>query len=79
MQDVFIQFWGVWGAIVVALAIYILRLEAKHTKERKEWLSTIEKLFDKSGDREKDVNETIRETGNILSGLKTLFEVQLRK
>lgn len=79
MQDVIIQFWGVWGAIIVALGLYILRLETKHSKERKEWLSAIERLFDKSDEREKDVNDTIRETGNILTGLKTLFEVQLRK
>lgn len=73
MNEVWAQY-GVLGLAVIGLGAYIVRIEQRHKKERDEWRITIEKQFDKLDERSEETNKTTRETGNILTGLKTLLE-----
>lgn len=77
MQDIFLKY-GISGAVIVALSWYILRIEDRHRKERKEYADRMMeqekrnqevtgKMFDKM------IESTDKNT-NILSGLKTLLE-----
>lgn len=77
MQDIFLKY-GITGAVIVALAWYILRIEDRHRKERKEYADRLMeqerknqeitgKMFDKM------IESTDKNT-NILSGLKTILE-----
>lgn len=78
MQNVLLQY-GLPGAVIVGLAGFVMYLIREHKKERKEWVAMLEKMVEKLDTREKETNFTIREVSNILTGLKTLFEVHLRK
>jgi hypothetical protein len=71
--------WGAAGVIISALAIYIVRIEARHKSERKEWRETIGKQFDRMNDQTDESNKTTRENTNILQGLKTLLENKNRR
>jgi hypothetical protein len=71
--------YGILGIIVVALGIYILKIEARHKSERKEWRETIGKQFDRMNQQTDDNNKTTRENTNILQGLKTLLENKNRR
>lgn len=73
MEEVLKQ-WGVAGAIIVALAAYIIRIEGRHARERKEWRETQSKQFDRLNDINDQNNKVLRENTNILSGLKSLLE-----
>jgi hypothetical protein len=59
--------WGVAGAIIVALAGYVLLIEKRHYKEREKWLSKMEQM-------EHDKNTAINNNTSVLAGLKTLLE-----
>lgn len=59
--------YGVLGIVVVALAGYVLKIEARHRSERSEWKQTIDKQFDKQ-------NDATEKYTSILSALKTLLE-----
>lgn len=72
-----LQQYGGYG-IAVALAGFVMYLLREHKRERKEWLSSIEKFFDKVDEKEDKQNEITRDITNVLSGLKTLFEVHIR-
>lgn len=72
-----LQQYGGYG-IAVALAAFITYLLKEHKKERREWIATLEKMMDKSDEREQETNKIIRENTGILSGLKALFEVHIR-
>lgn len=89
MEEVFLKY-GLLGAIVIALGIYILKLEERHRKERKEWMEnqwkeqeqsrkTQERQFDRMNEMSDNNTEAIKETGGILTGLKTLLENQNRR
>lgn len=73
-----LQQYGGYG-IAVALAAFVMYLLNEHKKERKEWLGALDKFFDRADEKEEEKNKIIRENTNILTGLKTLFEVHLRK
>lgn len=66
--------YGVLGVVVVAMGYYILKIESRHKKERKEWLDMQDKHFDRMSDMNDESNKVLRENTNILSGLKTLLE-----
>lgn len=77
--------FGLLGLIVIGLSGYILRMEVKHKKERdelreiqrkerEEFMSMMQRMFDRTDKREDENNKIHREHINILSGLKTLFE-----
>lgn len=70
--------YGVLGIVVVGLAGYILIIEQRHKKERKEWGEKDDQKFDRISEMSDDTNKVIRENSNILSGLKTLLENQRR-
>ena len=72
-----LQQYGGYG-IAVALAAFITYLLKEHKKERREWIATLEKLIDKSGEQQNKTNDIIRENTGILSGLKALFEVYIK-
>lgn len=72
-----LQQYGGYG-IAVALAGFIMYILKEHKKERKEWLSAIDRFLDKADKRDDEMNDLVRENTNILSGLKTLFEVHIR-
>lgn len=78
MEDELLKY-GLSGIALFAMGWFILYLMREHKKERAELISKIEKMFDKQDDRAKDTNTVIKENTNILSGLKTLFENNLRK
>ena len=63
--------YGILGVICTALAGYVLMIEKRHTKERKEWKETIERQFD-------EANKTTRENTSVLSALKTIIETMRR-
>lgn len=71
MNDL-IREWGAPGVIVVALSCYILLIEKRHREERKEWSESNNRLTN-------ETNANLKENNNILSGLKALFEITLRK
>lgn len=66
--------YGALGVIVIAMAYYILRIEARHKKERKELMDINEKNFDRMSDMNDESNKVLRENTNILSGLKAILE-----
>jgi seryl-tRNA(Sec) selenium transferase len=72
-----LQQYGGYG-IAVALAAFITYLLKEHKKERREWISILEKIIEKNDAKEKETNNVIRENTGILSGLKALFEVHIR-
>lgn len=63
--------YGILGIICAALAGYVLMIEKRHVKERKEWKETIERQFD-------EANKTTRENTSVLSALKTIIETMRR-
>lgn len=69
-----LQNFGVLGIIVAALAAYVIRIEGRHSKERKEWKGVQEKQFDRLNEINDETNKVLRENTNILSGLKSLLE-----
>lgn len=73
MDAVLLQY-GILGAVVVGLSSYILKIEARHRKERKEWQEIASNQFKRMNDLGDETNQVIREHTNILSGLKTLLE-----
>lgn len=84
VNEILLQY-GILGVVVIGLAAAYLRLEKrmdrmdeKHEDERDQWLKKMEELFNRSDSTLKDTNSTIRESTNIISNLKTLFEVHLR-
>lgn len=66
--------YGALGIIVIAMAYYILRIEARHKKERKELMDVNEKHFDRMSNMNDESNKVLRENTNILSGLKAILE-----
>jgi hypothetical protein len=78
MQDFFLNY-GLTGAIILALGMYVLKLEDRHRKERKEWQEQQDKQFDRLNEISDSTNHAMRENTNILSGLKTLLENQNRR
>lgn len=73
MDTLFLQY-GLLGGVVLGLSAYILRIEARHKKERKEWQDIQMDQFNRINDLTDETNKVIREHTNILSGLKTLLE-----
>jgi len=63
--------WGVPGAIIVALAGYILLIEKRHREERSDWAKTNERQVDEQ-------NRNLKENTSVLSALKTLLENRIR-
>lgn len=63
--------YGILGIICAALAAYVLHIEKRHSKERREWQDTINKQFD-------EANKTTRENTSVLSSLKTIIESMRR-
>ena len=63
--------YGILGIICAALGGYVLMIEKRHAKERKEWKETIERQFD-------EANKTTRENTSVLSALKTIIETMRR-
>lgn len=63
--------YGILGIICAALAAYVLMIEKRHARERKEWQETINKQFD-------EANKTTRENTSVLSSLKTIIESMRR-
>lgn len=75
MEMVFLQY-GILGVVVIGLSGYILKIEARHRKERKEWQETAANQFKRMNELSDQTNDIIREHTNILSGLKTLLEIR---
>jgi hypothetical protein len=86
MDEVFLKY-GISGAAILCLGIYILKLEERHRKERKEEREArgkdqdenrklVEKMFDREDKRADESNRVTRENTNILAGLKSLLENQ---
>lgn len=84
MEEKLFQF-GIAGIGLIALSWYILKRDADHKKERKEWMDRSEDRMKKSEERMEKMtdrvekisdttNTVLRENTNILSGLKTLLE-----
>lgn len=66
--------YGILGIVVVALSGYVLRIEGRHKKERKEWMEMQERQFDRTNDLADESNKVIREHTNLLSSLKSMLE-----
>lgn len=62
-----LESYGILGIIVIALAAYILKIEARHREERDEWKRTQDRQFDEQ-------NRNINRNTEVLSSLKTLIE-----
>jgi hypothetical protein len=84
MTEGFLQY-GVLGLVVLALGGYVLRIEARHSKEKKEsreereqLLKLNEKNFDRISEMSDETNKVLRENTNIISGLKSLLETRRR-
>jgi len=73
METVLLQY-GILGVVVLGLSGYILRIESRHRKERKEWQDIQSSQFKRMNELGDETNEVIREHTNMLSGLKTLLE-----
>lgn len=73
MSDILLKY-GILGVVVLGLASYIIRIEMRHAKERKEWNEKDEKNFERVNKITDESNKVLRENTNILSGLKTLLE-----
>lgn len=71
--------YGLAGVIIVALAGYVIRIEARHGKERKEWRETVEKQFNRMDEMSDEGHKAVRENTSILQGLKTLLENRNRR
>lgn len=65
---------GVLGVCLVALGGYILKIEAEHRAERKDWQKTIADQFDRQEKMVERNNEVSRQHISLLSGIKTLLE-----
>lgn len=74
LMEELIKSYGLTGIIIAALAAYVLRIEQRHSKERKEWRESQEKQSDERNEMSRETNTVLRENSNILSGLKTLLE-----
>lgn len=66
--------YGALGIMVALCVGYILRIETRHHKERKEWIQVQEDHFDRLNQLTDESNKVLREHTNILSGLKILLE-----
>lgn len=84
MTEGFLQY-GVLGLVVLALGSYVIKIEQRHRKERKElqeerkeMMKMNENLSDKMIESNDENNKVIREHTNVLSALKTLLENQRR-
>jgi len=71
MNDILSSHYGLPGIVIAAMATYVVMIERRHTKERKEWKETIERQFD-------EANKTTRENTSVLSALKTIIETMRR-
>lgn len=89
MEEIILKY-GLPGAIIVGLGIYVLKIEKRHREERKEWMDsqlreaeeyrkTQERQFDRMNEMSDHNTEALNKTGGILSGLKTLLENQNRR
>ncbi len=63
--------WGLPGAIIMALAAYVLLIEKRHREERDNWNKANERQQEES-------NKNIKENTSVLSALKTLLENRIR-
>lgn len=75
MEAAFLQY-GVLGLVVLGLSAYVLRIETRHKKERREWMEMQSEQFDRMNDLTDESNKVIREHTNVLSGIKSLLEVR---
>lgn len=66
--------YGALGVCVIGMATYIIRIEMRHAKERKEWGEKDDKKFEQVNKITEENNKVLRENTNILAGLKTLLE-----
>jgi len=73
MEQALLQY-GAIGVMLIGMSAYILRIEARHKKERKEWMDMQSTQFDRMNELSDESNKVIREHTNILIGLKTLLE-----
>lgn len=71
MDEILLKY-GLPGVCILGLALFVLKLMGDHRKERDEWR-------EENRRQQEDSTKVIRDTGNILSGLKTLLENQNRK
>lgn len=87
MNDVLLQY-GLAGVVIFGLATYILLMDKRyreeravmrkdHAEERERWMKAFEKMFEGAEKIQDKTNESLTEVGNILIGLKTLFEVHV--
>lgn len=70
--------YGALGAIVVAMFWYILFLHKERKAERAEYNAMIQKQFDKANTNDEKAVEATKEFSNILTGLKTLIELDIK-
>lgn len=73
MTEILLKY-GFPGVALIGLAAYIIRIEGRHAKERKEWMEQQEKQFDRLNEIADESNRVTRDNTNILTGLKTLLE-----
>lgn len=78
MQQVLLQY-GILGVIVIGLSSYIITIETRHRKERKEWMEANNRLSDRSNSMADETNRVLRENTNILASLKALLENRIRR
>jgi hypothetical protein len=78
MNEVLVKY-GFPGIVIAGMAWFILYLMKEHKKERKEYLQTSEKQFDRLNQITDDSNKVTRENTNILQGLKALLENENRR
>lgn len=89
MEDVFIKY-GLPGAVIAGLSIFVVKLIDWHRKDRQEWqeqakrdreeaMKVQEKQFDRLSELTDESNKVTRENTNILNGLKSLLENQNRR
>lgn len=78
MNDTLITY-GPLGIAVLALAWYVIHKEKREDIREEKWMKMIEKLFSESREDKKSTDNVISRTGDILTGMKTLFEVHIRK
>lgn len=77
IQDVFLSY-GLTGAIILGLGMYILKIEDRHRKERREMWEQQQREAEANREvQQKQFDRMIESSDrntNILSGLKTLLE-----